>query len=189
MIQLLPLHENQASYFHRWFSDPEVIAYSLTAFQEITTLAQATAWLTATLQDQKSLNLGIYVAETQELIGYAGLAGISRVNQAGEYFILLGNKHYWGRGIGTAVTRQVVARGFQELGLNRIMLTVSVPNQGGVKAYLRAGFQVEGCLRQASYRDHAFHDKLVMSILRAEWLAGGAASAGSSPPGLGQLPE
>lgn len=185
MIQLLPLHENQAPYFHRWFSDPEVIAYSLTAFQGLTTLPQVTSWLTATLQDQKSLTLGVYLLETNELIGYAGIVGFSQVNQAGEYFILLGNKHYWGRGIGTAVTRQVVARGFQELQLNRIMLTVSVPNQAGVAAYRRAGFQVEGRLRQASYRQQAFHDKLVMSILRAEWLAARAENPDSSAPGPG----
>lgn len=169
MIQLLPLRPDQAPYFHRWLSDPEVITYSLSAFQELTTLAHVADWLTRTLQDQKSLTLGIYLAETQELIGYTGIAGISRVNQAGEYFILLGEKRYWSRGIGTAVTKQVVTRGFQELGLNRIMLTVSVPNEGGVKAYLRAGFQVEGRLRQACYRHQAFHDKLVMSVLKADW--------------------
>jgi RimJ/RimL family protein N-acetyltransferase len=103
------------------------------------------------------------------LIGYAGIANISQGNQAGEYFILVGDKRYWGQGIGTAVTRQVVTRGFQQLGLNRIMLTVSVPNEGGVRAYAKAGFQVEGRLRQACYRHHAFHDKLVMSVLRTEW--------------------
>jgi RimJ/RimL family protein N-acetyltransferase len=169
MIQLLPLHIDQAPLFHRWFRDPEVITYSLSVFQDLKTLAQVTEWLARTLQDPSSLTLGIYLAETQALIGYAGIANISRVNQAGEYFIMLGEKYYWGQGIGTAVTRQVVTRGFRDLGLNRIMLTVSVPNEGGVQAYLKAGFQLEGRLRQACYRHQAFHDKLVMSVLRAEW--------------------
>ncbi|RYY20915.1 MAG: N-acetyltransferase [Cytophagaceae bacterium] len=171
MIQLLPLHEDQAPIFHRWLSDPEVIAYSLTLFQKLKTVAQVADWLARTLQDQRSLNLGIYLAETQELIGYAGITNISRINQSGEYFILLGEKRYWGQGIGTTVTRQVVTRGFQDLGLNRVMLTVSVPNEGGVKAYLKAGFQLEGRLRQACYRQHTFHDKLLMSVLKAEWPA------------------
>ena len=143
----------------------------MTLFQELKTVAQVADWLARTLQDQHSLNLGIYITETQELIGYAGITNISRVNQSGEYFILLGDKTYWGRGIGTTVTRQVVTRGFQELGLNRVMLTVSVPNEGGVKVYLKAGFQLEGRLRQACYRQHAFHDKLLMSVLKAEWRA------------------
>ncbi|MCB2377238.1 GNAT family N-acetyltransferase [Hymenobacter sp. BT635] len=169
MIQLLPLHLDQAPAFHRWISDPEVIVYSMTAFQSLTTLAQVAKWLESTLRDEKSLNLGIYLNATNELIGYAGLSGISRVNRSGEYFILLGEKRYWGQGIGTVVTQQVVSRGFQDLGLNRIMLTVSEPNEGGVKAYLRAGFQVEGRLRKACYRHYAYHDKLVMSVLREEW--------------------
>lgn len=171
MIQLLPLHADQAPAFHRWLSDPEVIAYSLSVFQDLQTLTQVSEWLAHTLQDQKSLTLGVYLAETHELIGYAGIANISRVNQSGEYFILLGEKRYWGQGIGTAVTQQVVTRGFHDLGLNRIMLTVSVPNEGGVKAYLKAGFQLEGCLRQACYRQQAFHDKLIMSVLKTEWVA------------------
>lgn len=169
MIELLPLQNSQAAIFHRWISDPEVIAYSLTAFQNLTSVEQVAEWLAHTLLDQRSLTLGIYLAETKELIGYAGIVNISRINQSGEYFILLGEKRYWGQGIGTSVTRQVVTRAFQELELHRVMLTVSVPNEGGVKAYLKAGFQLEGRLRQACYRQHAFHDKLLMSVLKTEW--------------------
>jgi RimJ/RimL family protein N-acetyltransferase len=169
MIQLLPLQTGQAAIFHRWMSDPEVIAYSLTAFQHLKTMEQVAEWLAQTLQDQQSLTLGVYLTETEELIGYAGITKISRMNQSGEYFILLGEKRYWGQGIGTRVTRQVVTRAFEELGLHRVMLTVSEPNEGGVKAYLKAGFQLEGRLRQACYRQHAFHDKLLMSVLKTEW--------------------
>ncbi|OUJ68402.1 GNAT family N-acetyltransferase [Hymenobacter crusticola] len=178
MIQLLPLQLAQAPIFYRWLQDPEVIRYSLSVFQDLTTLPQVEQWLAATLQDPRSLTLGIYLADTGALIGYTGLSGISARNQSGEYFILLGEKRYWGRGLGTEVTRQVLARGFQELGLQRIMLTVSEPNQGALKAYLRAGFQLEGRLRQACYRQHAFHDKLVLAVLRSEWPALHAARGG-----------
>lgn len=168
LIRLAPLRADQAATFHRWIRDPEVILYSLTAFQHLHTLEQVEQWLTTTLQDTRSHQLGVYAAETDELIGYAGISGISRHNHSGEYFILLGEKSHWGRGIGTEVTRQVVTLGFAELGLNRIALTVSEPNQGGVKAYLRAGFKLEGRLRQACYRNGAFHDKLLMAVLKQE---------------------
>ncbi|OQX80282.1 MAG: hypothetical protein B6D64_03435 [Bacteroidetes bacterium 4484_276] len=49
------------------------------------------------------------------------------------------------------------------------MLTVSGPNIGGLKAYERAGFIIEGRLREASFRDNRFHDKLTMSVLKSEW--------------------
>ena len=59
--------------------------------------------------------------------------------------------------------------GFEELGVNRIMLSVSVPNVGGVKAYERAGFVLEGRYREAALRNGEYHDKLVMSVLKSEW--------------------
>jgi RimJ/RimL family protein N-acetyltransferase len=180
MIQLLPLHASQAPIFYRWLRDPDVIRYSLSLFQDLTTLPQVEQWLTATLQDTNSLTLGVYLGASHELIGYTGISSISARNQSGEFFILLGEKRHWGQGIGTEVTRQVLTRGFQDLGLNRVMLTVSEPNQGGLKAYMRAGFQLEGRLRQACYRQHAFHDKLVLSVLRQEWLAQHASQVGTA---------
>ena len=143
-------------------------SHSLSAFQALKTPAQIDHWFAATLRDEKSLNLGIYLSETNALIGYAGLSNLSATNQSGEYFIFIGEKAHWGKGVGTAVTKAVLRLGFAVHGLNRIMLTVSESNLGGVKAYTNAGFVVEGRLRAACCRDGLFHDKIVMSVLKAE---------------------
>lgn len=169
MITVAPLQQEHVASFYRWIRDPEVIEYSLSAFQRMHTDEQIRQWYAATLQDQKSLNLGIFFSDTNELIGYAGLSGISAINQSAEYFILIGQKDHWGRGIGTAVTRQVLAVGFSVWQLNRIMLTVSETNIGGWKAYAKAGFVEEGRMRQACKRNGLFHDKIIMSVLKAEW--------------------
>lgn len=175
MVKLAPLQQEHVAHFYNWLQDPEVIEYSLTAFQVMKTRQQIDHWFAATLQQQNSLNLGIYLEETNALIGYAGLSGISTTNHSGEYFIFIGEKAFWGRGVGTAVTRQIVDIGFASHQLNRIMLTVSESNTGGLKAYAKAGFVVEGRLRQACYRQGLFHDKVVMSVLKAEWRPQGAA--------------
>ncbi|UOQ72694.1 GNAT family N-acetyltransferase [Hymenobacter cellulosilyticus] len=169
MIKLAPLHWENVRPFYKWINDPEVIEYSMSAFQSMSTEAEIDKWFAKTLQDEASLNLGIFIEATNELVGYAGISGISRLNQSGEYFILIGEKAYWGQGVGTEVTRQVLALGFGTQHLQRIMLTVSEPNVGGLKAYQRAGFQVEGRLRKACLRQGRFHDKIVMSVLKDEW--------------------
>lgn len=169
MIKLAPLQRESVACFYNWIRDPEVIEYSLSAFQAMQTKQQIDTWFAATLRDQRSLNLGIYTEETNELIGYAGLSGISTTNHSGEYFILIGEKAHWGRGVGTAVTKQVLALGFTMHHLNRIMLTVSESNIGGLKAYAKAGFIVEGRMRKACCRRGRFHDKIMMSVLKAEW--------------------
>lgn len=70
--------------------------------------------------------------------------------------------------MGTAVTKQVMRIGFTSCQLNRITLTVSELNIGGVKAYTKAGFVLEGRLRQVCCRQGVFHDKLVLSVLKAD---------------------
>lgn len=169
MIRLAPLAQHHANSFYPWLRDPEVIEYSLSAFQHMHTETQINEWLAATLQNPASLNLGIFLTGSDELIGYAGLVGISATNQAAEFFILIGQKSWWGRGVGTAVARQVLALGFTDYGLNRIMLTVSETNIGGLKAYAKAGFVVEGRQREACRRNGQFHDKIIMSVLKSEW--------------------
>jgi RimJ/RimL family protein N-acetyltransferase len=176
MIKLAPLQPEHVTPFYAWLRDPDVIAYSLSVFQSLKTTAQIDQWFAATLAQANTLNLGIYLPETNTLIGYAGLTGISATNHAGEYFIFIGEKTWWGKGVGTAVTKQVLHLGFTQHQLNRIMLTVSEWNTGGVKAYTKAGFVVEGRLREAACRQGVFHDKLVMSVLKAEWQSPGVAA-------------
>jgi RimJ/RimL family protein N-acetyltransferase len=169
MVKLAPLQREHVAYFYNWVRDPEVIEYSLSAFQAMKTTEQIDHWFAATLQQENSLNLGIYTEETNALIGYAGLSNISTTNHSGEYFIFIGEKAFWGKGVGTAVTKQVVRIAFTQLHLNRVVLTVSEPNAGGLKAYAKAGFIEEGRLRQACCREGRFHDKIVMSVLKSEW--------------------
>ncbi|WP_218134778.1 GNAT family protein, partial [Hymenobacter lapidiphilus] len=60
MVKLAPLQKEHVAHFYNWLQDPEVIEYSLTAFQAMKTTQQIDHWFTATLQQQNSLNLGIY---------------------------------------------------------------------------------------------------------------------------------
>lgn len=169
MIDLLPLSNENVQSFYKWINDEEVIKYSLSYFSRIKTIEEIDKWFIEMLNEKNSLNLGIYLKNSCELIGYAGISKISETNKSGEYFIFIGDKNYWGKGIGSDVTNKVIEIGFKNLDLNRIMLTVSEQNIGGLKAYKRAGFTIEGRLRQACLRNGAFHDKIVMSILKAEW--------------------
>ncbi|MBI9056184.1 MAG: GNAT family N-acetyltransferase [Labilibaculum sp.] len=167
MITLRPLTIENLPSFYNWIRDEEAIFYSLSIFQKMKTDQQIEDWFINTINNKKNSNHGIFVDDV--FVGYAGICGISTTNKSGEYFIFIGDKDYWGKGVGTEVTKQIVKIGFEELNLNRIMLTVSVPNKGGVKAYERAGFVLEGRFREAAFRNGQYHDKLVMSILKSEY--------------------
>jgi RimJ/RimL family protein N-acetyltransferase len=51
------------------------------------------------------------------------------------------------------------------------MLRVFDYNHRAIRAYEKCGFQHEGAMRQAHFADSAYHDELIMGILREEYLA------------------
>ncbi|WP_216639010.1 GNAT family N-acetyltransferase [Flammeovirga sp. SJP92] len=162
-----PLLKENVIPFYQWLNDPEVIRYSLSLFQKLNTEEEIDFWFKGVLRDTKTLSLGIYT--DGKFVGYAGISNLSSVNKSGEYYIFIGDKSYWGKGVGTEVTKQIIQIAFEEKNLERLMLTVSVPNKGGVLAYQKAGFKKEGVLRNAALRDDQFHDKIIMSILKSEY--------------------
>ncbi len=63
----------------------------------------------------------------------------------------------------------MIQYGFDILNLNRIQLHVCCDNVFAVKAYEKAGYKIEGTLRQAMYHHNKYCDFYVMGILRSEY--------------------
>ena len=167
MISLKPLIPENLSSFHIWLNDDEVIKYSLSLFQKLNTESDIEEWFKLLLENKNNdLQLGIYLKENNHFVGYCGICNISKNKNEGEYFIFIGDKSQWGKGISTIVTKEIIKIVFERLGLKRIMLTVSEPNIGGVKSYQKAGFKQVDVIKNASFRDGKFHDKIVMEILQ-----------------------
>lgn len=47
-------------------------------------------------------------------------------------------------------------------------------NARALACYRRCGFIEEGRMREARYFEGAYHDRMIMSVLRDEWRAAGA---------------
>jgi len=78
-----------------------------------------------------------------------------------------------GRGNGSRLLAAVQEWLFTETDTNRLDLDVYVENERARRAYEKAGFQVEGRLREYhASPDGGLHDVWFMSILRREWVAG-----------------
>ena len=105
-----------------------------------------------------------------QVIGDAGLVGIDYFNQRCELGISLG-RDYWGKGYGQEGVRVLVGYAFSYLKMNRVELRVLADDPRAVGAYRKAGFIEEGRLRDYDWVGGEFHDVLVMSVMREEWVA------------------
>lgn len=73
-----------------------------------------------------------------------------------------------GSGVGTSAIAQLVEFGFVRRNLRRIHLQAIATNAGAIRAYTKAGFVVEGRLRQHAWVRGAYEDVVLMGILRPE---------------------
>ena len=73
-----------------------------------------------------------------------------------------------GRGVGTAALLQVVGFAFTRRNLRRVHLQAIASNTGGLRAYEKAGFVVEGRLREHAWVRGGYEDIVLMGVLRAE---------------------
>lgn len=100
-----------------------------------------------------------------DFLGVARLAPLDAKTRSAAYAIAIYNPTQLGSGLGTEVTRLVLAYAFEGLGLHRVSLTVLADNTRAITCYERCGFTTEGRLRHTLWRDGQWSDDLIMAIL------------------------
>lgn len=166
-IYLRPLELGDEPPLRRWINDPANWK-TLNRFLPVNEQRER-EFIEGLYKSSEKIALGIVVRQDDRLIGVTGFARVNTVNRSGTFGLLIGDRGYQSRGFGTEATRLTVRYGFEELNLNRIALSVYATNERAIRAYRRAGFIQEGCLRQAFYRNGRYHDELCFAILRSEW--------------------
>ena len=71
-----------------------------------------------------------------------------------------------GKGIGTAALQQLVEFAFVRQNLRRVHLQTLASNAGAIRAYEKAGFVVEGRLREHAWVRGRYEDIVLMGVLR-----------------------
>lgn len=103
---------------------------------------------------------------------YIGGCGFNRLdwkNRNCEIGIFIGDEEYQNKGFGTDAMKILIRLCFNQLNLYKVGLNVLSYNERALKVYRRLGFKEEGRLRQERFFDGAYHDLIIMGLLREEW--------------------
>jgi GNAT superfamily N-acetyltransferase len=73
-----------------------------------------------------------------------------------------------GSGLGAALMQELVAVGFDQLGLHRLQLNVYDFNTGAVACYQRAGFVIEGRMRDSTRGTTGYWSGYLMALLEPQ---------------------
>lgn len=153
-----------------WLNDSEVTRYLETgAFP--TTLQDLEKFYEGVTGSRAEVMFAIVDRKSHRHIGNAKLGPINWVHRRALFGILIGEKDFWGKGIGEEVTRLMAEYGFLRLNLNRIGLAVFAEHESAIRCYQAVGFKIEGKFREEMFLDGIYKDRLWMGLLRSEYSA------------------
>lgn len=154
----------------RWYRDPEVAR--LTRYQERQmNQAEIQRFFEVRMLAPDALAYSIVELASARLIGFTTFSSLDGDNGSVMFHITIGERDAWGRGLGTEATQLMLQHAFERLGLHRVGLAVFSYNTRAIRAYEKAGFRVEGRLREAIQRQGEYFDEVQMGILAGEWFA------------------
>lgn len=118
-----------------WLHDEEIRYLTMSPSL---TREQQRAWFTELNERSDYLIWGIEMAGQP-----IGAFGIKKFDgQIGEYWGYIGEKSYWGKGIGNWMVAQAIERG-RSLGATRLYLKVLQTNSRALQLYIKSGFTVQ----------------------------------------------
>ncbi len=167
-VYLRLMEERDIPYKVKWINDPDVSA-TLNFDFPISEIATK-QWLNKASSSQTRKDFIVCLNKNDLQIGYAGLLNIDIKNRKAESYMGIGDKAWWGKGIGKEIRIVILEYGFRELALNKIYSYVWVENNKMIKLNKDVGFKIEGHLKKDVFSHGVYRDRYVMSILKEDYL-------------------
>lgn len=164
-LVLRPFRLADAAVVQRLAGERDIAANTLTVPHPYPD-GDAEAWIAthqAAYGDGKVVTLAVTERESGELVGAIGLA-LTPGDQRGELGYWIGTS-WWNRGYATEAGRAMLAFGFEQLGLHRVMARHLVRNPASGRVMEKLGMQHEGILRHHVLKWGVFEDLAVYAVL------------------------
>jgi ribosomal-protein-alanine N-acetyltransferase len=163
--QLRPWQASDAESLAYHANDAGIARYLRDVFPNPYGLADAQQYL-AFVTNPASTELTLAFEMDGEAVGSISLlfqTDVSRRSAEIGYWL---GRQYWGRGLATAAVRALTDYGFTQFDLTRIYASVYAPNEVSARVLLKAGYELEGRLRQAITKNNQTFDALLFAQVR-----------------------
>lgn len=146
-----------------WINDSESTKGLVTG-RFPTNMEELTDYIESVVRGNNAIMFAICDQESSKHIGNVKLDNFDWISGTCEFGILIGDKDYWGRGIGTEITNLVTKYAFEMLNLRKVTLSVFGNNPRAIALYKKLGFVSEGVLSKHMFIQGELVDKYYMSL-------------------------
>lgn len=171
LVSLRRLREEDLERLEAWWNDPEWMMFqagTIAPAPSTPTIEMFRTW--SSNKDASGYGFSIQDNTSENLVGHVTLWGIDPVVRSATLGIMIGSEHV-GRGFGADAVKVIMRFVFEELGLNKMELTVWEYNLRGIRTYEKTGFRIEGRRRAATFHAGRYWNQLQMGILASEYFA------------------
>ena len=130
----------------KWFEDETLMKYYTSSKNKITKQSLIKSILKGE-EDKTSYTYGVYYHENNLCIGTVKLGPINHVHRISDLAVLLGDTDYHGKGLGVESVRLGNKLAFEVYDIRKLVSGMYENNISSIKAYVKAGWIIEGSLR------------------------------------------
>lgn len=149
-----------------WLEDEEVVRYAGVVKTKSQTILGVQNYIDQLLLSEKVRLFGIYTKKENKYIGNIRL-DIEWIWRVGTISVLIGDKKEWGKGYGTEAINLITDFGFNTLNLHRIDAGILDGNIGSLKAFKKAGFEIEGRQKDKRFNMGKYTDVFIVGKINA----------------------
>lgn len=138
-IYLRPLALEDAKTASKWRNNPSVWEYTRHRSDQPVTEEIEREWIARVIARPNERRFAICLKHSGQYIGNIQLVDIRDKNA--HYHIVIGEEKFWGRGIASQATEQLLRYAFLDLALETVMLDVHYKNKAALSLYKKTGFR------------------------------------------------
>lgn len=153
----------------QWFNDPEVTRFMNKGNSE-NNIKKQLNFFNKTNNSKKFSIFAICEKKLGIHIGTTGLHHIDLANRSAQFGIVIGEKNYWSKGLGSEGWSMMVEYGFNVLKLKSINTKIFSQNISSIKIAEKIGFNIQQVIKEDIFKNNIPYDRTYMDITYEKWL-------------------
>ncbi|HOO57325.1 MAG TPA: GNAT family protein [bacterium] len=166
-VVLRPLRQSDLPLMVKWMDEPK-----LARLMEIDISLNENyqnKWFSAYKKDPSKQIYAITIRRSGRHVGNIAVSDLEVKPRHAHLTIFIGSPKDRGKGYAREAMLLFLNHCFNDIGLNRVFLTVRTDNYGAIQLYEYCGFSREGLLRKKKETGKGYSEKYIMAVTKTEF--------------------